>query len=228
VQGVEALTRWFDPEKGDIEPAYFIPLTERTLLINPFTKWLLERTYRDMNRWQEQGIHMRLAVNFSMRNFHDSSVLAHVSSLAETYKIDPKDIEIEITESAFSTDMKSVISAVELLRSKGVKISIDDFGTGLASQQYLFELPVDGLKIDKIFVDDIVDNQAAQAIVQSAISLGHKLDLEIVAEGVETKEQYKVLANMGCDVIQGFTVAEPMPYDKLISWLKNHEKKRAG
>lgn len=227
VIGVEALTRWFHPTKGEIPPNRFIPLLERTLLIVPFTKWLLQQTFRDMATWHADDIDLSLAVNFSMSNFHDRMTLLKISDLIEEFKLDPKKIEIEITESAFATDFDLVIKESHYLRDKGLRISIDDFGAGLASQQYLFELPVDGLKIDRIFIASLGQNSAADAIVQSAISLAHQLKLQVIAEGIETDQQFQTLVQMGCDLGQGYVIAKPMPYTQLMEWLRSPNKKYA-
>jgi diguanylate cyclase len=227
VTGLEALARWTHPTKGDIEPSRFIPLTERTMLINPFTKWMLERTFSDMSRWEAQGMQLNLAVNFSLRNFHDKTIITKVVELIERFKLAPSRIEIEVTESAFSTNMDEVISTLEYLRKQGIRISIDDFGTGQASQQYLFQFPIDGLKIDRIFVKELGINPAAEAIVKSAVSLGHQLNLKVIAEGIETQQQYDMLADMGCDLGQGYLMAAGMPFDQLMTWLQNSNKKLA-
>ena len=224
VHGMEALARWTHPVKGEIEPGKFIPLTERTMLINPFTKWMLERTFKDMASWQREGMDLSLAVNFSLRNFHDHTIIEKVLELVERYKLDPKKIEIEVTESAFSMNMNEIIQTLKYLRENGLRISIDDFGTGQASQQYLFQLPIDGLKIDQIFVGELGHNSAAEAIVNNAISLGHQLGLEVIAEGIETQAQYDLLAKLGCDQGQGYLISAPIPFDELMLWLKSERR----
>jgi EAL domain-containing protein (putative c-di-GMP-specific phosphodiesterase class I)/GGDEF domain-containing protein len=227
IYGLEALARWTHPEKGEIEPSRFIPLTERTMLINPFTKWMLERTFKEMASWEATGKILNLAVNFSLRNFHDRTIITKISELIDKYHFDPTRIEIEVTESAFSTNMDEVIETLTYLREKGIKISIDDFGTGQASQQYLFQLPVDGLKIDRIFVSELGQNPAAEAIVKSAVSLAHQLNLKVIAEGVETQQQLDMLLEMGCDYGQGYLFSPALPYDKLMKWLENPDFKYA-
>jgi EAL domain-containing protein (putative c-di-GMP-specific phosphodiesterase class I)/GGDEF domain-containing protein len=227
ISGFEALARWNHPVLGEIEPSKFIALTERTMLINPFTKWMLERTFGDMAKWQTQGNKLNLAVNFSLRNFHDRTIISRVLELIKQYKLDPACIEIEVTESAFSTNMDEVIKTLKFLREQGLKISIDDFGTGQASQQYLFQLPVDGLKIDRIFISELGHNSAADAIVKSAVALGHQLNLQVVAEGIETIEQFNMLKEMGCDFGQGYLISPGLPYDQLITWINNPNNKYA-
>ncbi|MBP6984997.1 MAG: EAL domain-containing protein [Alphaproteobacteria bacterium] len=222
IHGVEALARWRHPERGDISPAQFIPLTERTMLINPFTKWMLEQTFKDMARWESRGIELNLAVNFSLRNFHDYTIISKISELIEKYALNPQGIEIEVTETAFSTNMEEVIETLNYLRSLGLRISIDDFGTGQASQQYLFQLPIDGLKIDRIFVNELGINSAAQAIVKSAVSLAHQLNLTVVAEGIETQNQLNILKKMGCDLGQGYLMSAGMPFDELMTWIDQY------
>lgn len=219
VEAVEALTRWIHPSKGMIEPTRFIPLTERTMLINPFTKWLLKRTLKDMAAWEAKGRVMNLAVNFSMRNFLDRSVIDWLFELIEQHKLDPSRIEIEITESALSDNLEEVIKRLNYIRARGVRITIDDFGTGQASQQYLFQLPIDAIKIDRIFIQEIEYNTVAQAIVQNAISLGQQMKHSVTAEGIETQGQYDMLAKMSCELGQGFLIAKPLPFNSLMSWL---------
>lgn len=224
VYGLEALARWYHFEKGEISPNKFIPLTERTMLINPFTKWMVERALKDLSRWKNEGFSLNLAINFSLRNFHDRALIDKVIELIAFYDIDPSLIEIEVTESAFSTNMHEVIQTLQYLRDKGIRIAIDDFGTGQASQQYLFQLPIDGLKIDRIFVNGLGHNQAAVAIVKNAISLGHQLNLKVIAEGIETEDQYQSLVKMGCDQGQGYLISAAMPYDELMIWLKSEKR----
>ena len=219
IRGVEGLVRWDHAKRGLLSPGDFLPLLEQTLLINPFTHWLIEYALNDLKAWQQAGMDLRLAINFSVKNFHDPQICSYLLNLADQLKINPKHIEIEITETAVTTDMSDVIKALHSLREKGVKIAIDDFGTGQASQRYLYELPLDSLKIDQIFIRSLGQDPASEAIVKSAILLGHQLKLEVVAEGIETQEQFEILKNLGCDMGQGYGIAHPMSKADLKEWL---------
>ncbi len=220
ITGAEALVRWPHPTRGLISPALFMPLVERTLLINPFTKWMVRHALSDMVAWHKQNIKINLALNCSMKNFHDASVFEELFALTEKYKIDPGHIIIEVTESAVTPNMQEVAEVLTTLRKKGFKIAIDDFGTGQASQQYLCELPIDIIKIDQMFVHKLGEGSAGEAIVQSAITLGHQLHLKVIAEGVETQEQLEKLKHLGCDIGQGYHIAKPMPSTELLQWIK--------
>ncbi|MEB3702119.1 EAL and GGDEF domain-containing protein [Candidatus Bealeia paramacronuclearis] len=228
--GVEALVRWEDPVLGFVPPNEFIPLTEETQLINPFTKWLLEESLAQMERWHAQGYPISVAVNFSMKNFNDAGVLSTLDTLLEKHQIPKKKFEIEVTETSVATNIKSVAAILAKLRSKGIKIAIDDFGTGQSTHQYLYELPLDVIKVDQLFTRDITTNPAAAAIVRSAITLGHELQLEVVAEGIETQEQFDLIRLWGCDVGQGYFMSRPLFADDLTTWLETHsvKKKKPG
>lgn len=222
--GLEALTRWTDPILGTVPPMDFIPLTEETTLINPFTKWLIEETAKKTRELHDAGHHLQVATNFSMKNFLDESVLSTLYETLEKYKIDPKHFELEVTETAVAMNINNTAEILTELRKRGLRIAVDDFGTGQASQHYLLELPVDVIKIDMLFVGAMMENSAAAAIVRSSITLGHELGLEVVAEGVETKEQAEQLKKWGCDVAQGYYFSKPIPAQDVISWLESMEK----
>lgn len=224
--GVEALVRWEDPMLGIVPPNEFIPLTEETQLINPFTKWLLEESLAQMEKWHLAGYPISVAVNFSMKNFADAGVLATLDQLFEQYKIPKKKFEIEVTETAVSHNIQSVAEILAKLREKGIKIAIDDFGTGQSTHQYLYELPLDVIKVDQLFTKDITTNPAAAAIMRSAITLGHELNLEVVAEGIETQEQFDMIRLWGCDVGQGYFIAKPLAPEDVSEWLELRGVKR--
>ncbi len=223
--GLEALTRWTDPILGEVPPMDFIPLTEETTLINPFTKWLIEETAKKTRELHDAGHHLQVAANFSMKNFLDQSVLTTLHETLAKYQIDPKHFELEVTETAVAMNINNTAEILSKLRKTGLRIAVDDFGTGQASQHYLLELPVDVIKIDRLFVGTMIENSAAAAIVRSSITLGHELGLEVVAEGVETKEQAEQLKKWGCDVAQGYYFSKPIPNQDVIAWLESSEKK---
>lgn len=223
VMGFEALTRWFDPLLGPIAPQDFIPLTEETLLINPFTKWLLETVSEQMQTWKKLGSLVPISVNFSVKNFSDPSIIQTLNTLLETFQIPPHLLEIEVTETAIASNLSTIAETLKKLREVGVRILIDDFGTGQASQQYLFELPINGIKIDKLFIQSISFNSTAIAIVQNAISLAHDLKLEVIAEGIETHGQYELLKKWKCDVGQGYFIGHSMNVKEATDWLQEKE-----
>lgn len=223
VMGFESLVRWVDPLLGAVNPMNFIPLAEDTLLINPLTKWLLESAVIQLAEWKKQGIIVPVSVNFSNKNFHDPALMASVNELLNKYKIPPHFLEIEVTETSVAASLTHLSKVLEDLKEVGVRVAIDDFGTGQASQQYLFELPIDVIKLDKVFVQSISHNPAAAAIVKNAISLAHDLKMEVIAEGVETHNQYNLLKEWGCDAVQGFLVSRSMKPDAATQWLKKRE-----
>lgn len=226
VMGFEALVRWFDPLLGAINPMEFVPLIEETLLINPFTHWVLETAMAQLYQWEKQGILVPISINFSVKNLQDQSLLEKLGFLLETSKIPPHFLEIEVTETSIASSVSEIAGVLKKVREMGVRLSIDDFGTGQASQQYLFELPINAIKIDKVFVQSIAHNPAAASIVKNAISLAHELKLDVIAEGVETRNQYDLLAQWGCDAVQGYLISKSMPEDAATDWLT--EKQKAG
>ncbi len=220
VMGFEALVRWIDPILGSVNPMDFVPLIEETLLINPFTRWVLETALSQMHRWNKEGLLVPVSVNFSIKNFHDPSIIETLVNLLDTYQIPPHFLEVEVTETFVASNLSTVVAALNNLREIGLRIAIDDFGTGQASQQYLFELPLNVVKIDKLFVQSISHNPAAASIVRNAISLAHELGLEVIAEGVETRHQYDQLAQWGCDGGQGYLIGRSMKEIEATNWLK--------
>jgi len=218
--GFEALVRWTDPLLGPISPADFIPLVEETLLIQPFTRWIIETTFQQMDRWNRQGLLLPVSINFSMNNFHDSAIFETLPHLLEVYKLPSHSLQVEITETAVASSLTTIAHVLGNLRELGIKTAIDDFGTGQASQQYLLELPIDVIKIDKVFTQSISENPSAAAIVKNAISLAHDLKIEVIAEGVETQNQYDLLKQWGCDAGQGYLIGQSMKEEEATKWLK--------
>ncbi|MEN8237123.1 MAG: GGDEF domain-containing phosphodiesterase [Pseudomonadota bacterium] len=219
IVGVEALVRWPHSQKGLINPGEFLPLAEETFLINPLTHWLFRQAVQDLHTLHKANFNLRVAVNVSVKNFYTPKLFEELIQLFEDESMSPKDFEIEITESAISPDIQAVIDVARRLRATGMKVSIDDFGTGQASQSYLYELPLDGLKIDQSFIRSLGQNSTGDAIVKSTILLGQELNLEVTAEGVETKAQYELLKKMGCALGQGYVIARPAPIEELMRWL---------
>ena len=219
--GLEALVRWVHPELGMISPGEFIPMIEKTFLINSFTQWLIQTALAHLHHWFEQDLKVSCALNFSMKNFEDPLIFKELNSLLKKYKIPPGYLEIEVTETAISHNLEKVADILQACREGGIKISVDDFGTGQSSMSYLFQLPVDCIKIDQTFIRSVLTNSAAEAIVRSAITLGHELNLQVIAEGIETEEEYLKLKELNCDEGQGFYFARPMPFEMTTSWLQS-------
>lgn len=217
--GFEALARWSHPTLGRVSPADFIGLTERTLLIQPFTRWVLDESLAQAKKWHEQGLYQTVAINFSMKNFSDSRNIDFVFESLKKYDFPPHCLEIEVTENAIAQNITLASDMMHALRERGIKISIDDFGTGQSSLQYLFKLPLDILKIDRSFIVAMKENPGAAAIVRNAILLGHDLNLQVIAEGVENQEEVDLLKKFGCDAIQGFYFAPPMEVHQATDWL---------
>lgn len=216
VVGVEALVRWRHPHRGMIAPDEFIPLAEQTGLMKPLTLWVLNCAREHAARWRQAGRQLTIAVNLSARILHDSALPSLVGSLLPTGL--PSWLELEITESTIMDDPVRALEILKRLHAMGVPLAIDDFGTGYSSLGYLKRLPVTSIKIDKSFVKNMVGDDSDAVIVRSTIDLAHNLGLSVVAEGVETSEVWNRLADLGCDVIQGYYVCRPIPYEELERW----------
>ncbi|MBO0962643.1 EAL domain-containing protein [Neobacillus sp. MM2021_6] len=211
----EALLRWNDKEFGAISPEVFIPLAEDTGLIIPIGNWVIEQACRQIRSWNEKGIStIRVAINISPKQFQHSNLVPFIQCMIEKYQISASSLEIEITEGAMS-DTKETIPILKKVKDLGISISVDDFGTGYSSLSYLKQFPIDVLKIDQSFIRDILIDQKDAAITTTIIHLGNSLDLEVIAEGVENKDQVEFLANAGCHKIQGFFYSKPLPVEKL-------------
>lgn len=220
VFGFEALVRWNDPLLGPVSPEDFIPLAEETLLINPFTQWLLETSLSQMHEWDKQGLLVPVSINYAMKNFQNPEIFTTLTQLLESYQVPPHMLEVEVTETSVASSLATIALALNQLREIGLRIAIDDFGTGQASQQYLLELPIDVIKVDKVFVQSMFHNPAAGAIVKNAILLAHDLNLKVVAEGVETHKQYELLKEWGCDAGQGYLFGKSLTSINATQWLR--------
>ncbi len=216
VRRVEALIRWQDPEHGLIAPMKFIPLAEETGLILPIGEWAMFEACRIAKQWQDEGFDpITVAVNISPKQFRHQDIAKVVVDALEASQLDPKYLEVEITETAVMDDVETAISRLNSIAKMGVRISVDDFGTGYTSISYLKQFPVSILKIDQHFIKGLPDNQDDLAITTAVIALAHNLDLEVIAEGVETAEQMQFLADHGCDLIQGYFLSRPLPANKV-------------
>ena len=226
--GTEALVRWQHKELGLISPARFIPLAEETGLIVPLGEWVLRTACRQAAAWEREGKYLRQSVNLSARQLGEANLVDRVRSVLEETGLDPRLLDLELTESALVAQGEAAVARLAALRALGVRISIDDFGTGYSSLAYLRRFPLDTLKIDRSFVQNLggADRNARQdgAVVRAIISMAHALDLEVVAEGVETVAQRETLQRLDCDSMQGFLFSPPVPPEQLQSLLPSKQR----
>lgn len=216
IVGVEALVRWQHPELGLVSPAEFIPLAEDTGLIIPIGEWVLHTACVQAKLWQEAGFaSLRVAVNLSPRQFQQTDLVGMIDGVLKETGLHPDHLELELTESAVMENAERAIATLDELRGYGIKISIDDFGSGYSSLSYLKHLPVDVLKIDQTFIRDMTLDPNTAAIVMAIITLAHSLKLKVVAEGVETEEQLRFLRLLRCDEIQGYLFSRPLAVEAL-------------
>ncbi|NWO02433.1 UNVERIFIED_ORG: PAS domain S-box-containing protein/diguanylate cyclase (GGDEF)-like protein [Idiomarina abyssalis] len=225
IAGLEALARIESEDGSMINPADFIPLAEETGLIIPLGEEVLRLACRDMKRFMAcQGSPKSIAVNLSARQFMQSSLALQIEQILREEGLHPRHVEFEITEGMVMSDPERAITMMENLSDMGVKLALDDFGTGYSSLSYLKRFPMNSLKIDKAFVDDITINDKDRNMVASIIAMAHNLGLKVVAEGVETKAQLQTLKSLKCEYIQGFYFAKPMPADALIEFIEQHNE----
>jgi len=217
IVGVEALVRWQHPERGLLGPNEFVPLAEQNDLILTLTDHVLDLALADHRIWTDQGLNISVAVNMGVRSLLVHDLSDRIVALLERHGTDPADLILEITESAFITDIERAIDVLGRLRDIGIRISIDDFGTGYSSMTYLQALPADELKIDRGFVGS-VKGARSEAIVRATLQLGHSLGLWVTAEGVEDEETLALLGKIGCDLAQGYHICRPIPADELVAW----------
>ena len=218
ITGVEALVRWQHPQLGLISPSEFIPLAEDTGLIVPIGEWVLRTACLQGQRWRDQGFApVQIAVNISARQFHDQDLAQTVIRILEETGLSPRYLELELTESSIMQDAEFAAEMLSRLKSMGINISIDDFGTGFSSLASLKRLPIDALKIDQSFVMEATSDPDDAALVMAIITLAHNLRLKVIAEGVETEDQLRFLQLLRCDEIQGYFFSKPLPADKLTS-----------
>jgi diguanylate cyclase (GGDEF)-like protein len=224
VLGAEALVRWQHPAHGLLGPGEFIPLAERTGLIHPLTRWVLDTALRQAAAWRQAGHHLSIAVNVSTRSLLDREFPDHVAERLAAWQVPAASLVLEVTESAVMADPALALEVLSRLHALGVGLALDDFGTGYSSMAYLKALPVDELKVDRSFVGQMATSSSDAVIVRSTIDLGHNLGLHVVAEGVENQATWEELAALGCDTAQGYHLGRPMPAAELERWLQVTER----
>ena len=224
IVGTEGLIRWNHRQFGLLSPSEFVELSELSGLIQPLTRWILDRGIRDLSEWRAKGFELTVALNLSVRNFFDQSLPTYIAQLLSDYNVPGDQLTLEITESEVMADRALARTALSAFRSLGVKIAIDDFGTGFSSLSQLQQLPIDEIKVDQSFVSGMIDNPQDAVIVRSIIDLAHNLGLEIVAEGAEDEVQLAALRSLGADRAQGYVISRPLPPDEFIPWLERMER----
>jgi diguanylate cyclase (GGDEF)-like protein len=216
VMGFEALSRWKHPKRGMISPNIFIPIAEETGLIGELGEWALREACHQAHIWNEtysNNLLRTISVNLSARQFSQTDIFLQVKQILEESNLPPQCLKLEITENLLIEDPDSIIHVLEKLRDLGVQVQIDDFGKGYSSLSYLHQLPIDAFKIDRSFIsrlDEASEDPFAYEVVRTMIALARELKIKVVAEGVEKREQYNLLQDLGCDYIQGYLIAEPM------------------
>lgn len=220
--GAEALIRWIHPELGFVPPDEFIPIAEQSGQIRALTSWIIKTTIDQCGLWNLQGHKLSVSINLSAINLHDASLADELLIACKKNNIENSQIVLEITESGIMSDPEQSVSVMNQLRSMGFNLSIDDFGTGYSSLSYVKSFPVNELKIDQSFVRHLIDDHHDEAIISSIIVLSHHMGFKVVAEGVEDEASLKKLAEMKCDLIQGYFIAKPMPFAEFIVWLNDY------
>lgn len=221
LRGVEALIRWQDSPAHFISPAEFIPLAEKNGTIVSIGSWVLEESIGQFAKWRQQyGVTFVLSINISAMQFRRADFVSELIRIMNEHHVDPSLVELEITESVLVDDFNMVSQKLKVLKEYGIRVSLDDFGTGFSSLSYLKELPIDTLKIDKSFIDTVLSDSATRIITDSIINMVKALGFESIAEGVEEEQQYNYLLSIGCDVIQGYYFGRPQPPEQIEELLR--------
>jgi len=223
--GAEVLIRWIHPERGLISPLEFIPVAEQNGSILTIGQWVLDMACAQLKIWQQDVLtsDLTLSVNVSAKQFHQADFILQVTTTVQQHNINPALLKLELTESLLLNDIEDTITKMKTLAGIGIQFSLDDFGTGYSSLQYLKQLPLHQLKIDKSFVDDLVSNSNDQVIVRTIIAMAHSLGLSVIAEGVETQDQQQRLLTEGCTLYQGYLFSKPIPITEFNELLKEHD-----
>lgn len=221
VMAAEALVRWHHPRRGFVSPGLFIPFAESTGYIRAISSWVLERAIRQTGEWRRAGLELQISVNLSTKDLLNRELPERLTSALSRHEVPPSAVCLEITESGFMDDPENVLKVLDRLSAIGVSLSIDDYGTGYSSLTYLMRLPVDELKIDRSFVGKLATEADLETIVRSTVDLGHRLEMKVVAEGVEDQESLNVLMRLGCDSVQGYLISPPLPAIDFEAWVRD-------
>jgi EAL domain-containing protein (putative c-di-GMP-specific phosphodiesterase class I) len=225
--GIEALARWQSPEMGMVLPDQFIPLAEETGFISEIGRWVLKNVCAEGKKWLELGLDpVRISVNISAHQLHRVDFIDEVRSIMDASGYEPGNIEFELTESILIIDNLITLKKLEMLKNMGVSLAIDDFGTKYSSLSYLKRLPIDRIKIDRSFIKDLPADGDSRKIVSAIIAMGNSLNLEVVAEGVETEKQVLFLKEMGCSIIQGNYFSIPLAPDDIFNFQMEKQQKK--
>ena len=221
IHAVEALVRWTHPRFGAVGPARFVPLAEECGLIVALSAWVIDEACRQLADWRRRGVRVpRVAVNVSARDFRDPELPRRLAETLTRYGLLPPDLTLEMTEGTMIDTSPAVLATIGAVHALGIRLAMDDFGTGYSSLSYLHRLPIDELKLDRSFVQDLSINQTSQVLINNLLRIGESLHLSVVAEGVENHEQLGYLAARGCPVVQGYLFSPPLPPDELERWLQ--------
>jgi diguanylate cyclase len=226
IAGAEALVRWNHPWQGLLGPGAFVPMAERSGLIEPLGNWVIEEACRQIGAWRDAGLRMRVSINLSPPQLRQPDLVPKILESLRKHRVEPSLLTCEITESVAMSDTKTTQETMLALGEAGIHVSIDDFGTGYSSLSYLRKLPAEELKIDRSFVSDLEHSADARAVADAVVKLAHALGLKVVAEGVENEAQSELLIAMGCNQLQGYFYGKPMPADHLLAWAMDHRKRR--
>jgi len=219
VIGAEALLRWRTADGQFVSPAVFIPLAEYSGLIIEIGDWVISQACKQLQALEENFSELSISVNVSIPQFRQDNFVDNIINTINEHKIKPNKLELEITENILMDEPQIIIDALTKLKAQGISIALDDFGTGFSSLSYLQKLPLDRLKVDRAFVTDI-HREGQSVIAETIINLGQKMNLKVIAEGIEEIDQQERLVELGCDEVQGFYYAKPMPADEFISFLE--------
>ncbi len=220
--GAEALSRWEHKGRGMVSPAEFIPAIEELGLIVPFIDWVISQTGKQQLEWQQEGFQeTRIAINISSKNFIHQNIPDKITAMLQVNKLKPQFLELELTESVLAEQSTETISILQKIKKLGLSISVDDFGTGYSSLLYLKTFPIDIVKIDRFFIKDILTNHHDAVIVKAIIAMAHSMEMKVIAEGIEKKEQFELLKTMGCDYGQGFLFSPAVPPEMFAQMLKD-------
>jgi diguanylate cyclase (GGDEF)-like protein len=219
VSWVECLVRWQHPARGLLRPDQFIGMAERSALIKPLTEWVLDRALSTCRTWRDAGVNLGVAVNLPTQSLLEPFLPQRIFKTLDKWGLDSSVLKLEITESGIMADPPHVLAILHLLRTLGVRLSLDDFGTGFSSLSHMRNLPIDEIKIDRSFIVGMLNNDSDAAIVRAVIQLAHSLEHEVVAEGVADEPTLRALGELGCDHVQGFHLSRPLPASQLLKWL---------